>query len=64
MSVNWWDVAGAVVPSIALAIAFVVVVRAMVNADRREREAERRPGEAGHEHVSRIPTRIQRKRKS
>lgn len=64
MSIEWWHVAGAVVPSIALAIVFVLVVRVMINADRREREAERRPDEAGHEHTSRIPTQIERKRKS
>lgn len=58
---DWWLASAAIVPSIVLAILFIVVIRAMISSDRREREAERRADEAGHEHVSRIPIRIERK---
>lgn len=58
MSEYWWHVAGAIVPSIALAVVFILVVRAMISADRRERAADRRQDEAGHQHTSTIPTKI------
>jgi len=61
MTEDWWLVSAAIVPSIVLAVLFVIVVRAMVSSDRREREAEARGDEAGHTHVSRIPTTIERR---
>ena len=60
MSTDWWHLAGAIVPSILVTILFIVVIRAMVSGDRREREADRRPDEAGHQHTSRIPTETDR----
>lgn len=59
MSSDWWHLSAAIVPSIVLAVAFVLVVRAMISGDRRERQASERRDEAGHEHVSRIPTEIE-----
>ena len=57
---DWWLASAAIVPSIVLAILFVIVVRAMISSDRREREAEQRADELGHDHVSQIPTKIRR----
>lgn len=61
---DWWQLAAAIVPSIALAVMFVLIVRAMITADRREREASDREGEIGHEHRSRIPMEINDRDKS
>ena len=64
MSEYWWHVAGAIVPSIALAVVFIFVVRAMISADRRERAADQREDEAGHQHTSAIPTEMRRRDES
>lgn len=58
MNSDAWHLAAAIVPSILLCVAFIVVIRAMISGDRRERRAAERDDELGHDHVSRIPTQI------
>lgn len=61
---DWWLASAAIVPSIVLAVLFIIVMRAIVSSDRREREAIERGDETGHDHVSRIPIDIEREDKS
>ena len=42
MGEGFWFEAGALVPSIGVGLLFWFVIRALLRADRREREAERR----------------------
>lgn len=42
MPEDWGDYVAALVPSIGMAVLFFVVIRGLVFADRREREARRR----------------------
>lgn len=61
MSNDWWHLSAAIVPSIIVTILFIFVIRAMISGDRRERQAEQRRDEIGHNHQSRIPTKIENK---
>lgn len=41
MHIDWWYELGSLVPSIGVGLLFWFVMRALLRADRREREAER-----------------------
>lgn len=50
-----WANVGALIPSLAVLAVFVVVVRAMILADRRERAARKREDEAWEKDRSDLP---------